>query len=326
VRNEILSIQHVFLMVSTHFPQSELVRLGYNKDIEEFFIKGGENVLKAIRNMIGFLLILIIVAGVGYIGWYSSGGDFKWGTHTGSGTETGTSAHSQHSTGQQPEPASPAQVNPMEELQQKVASAHANVKQMSDWVQAQSDYKGIYLMSESVYLLNQLNQALANQTGLSGSADPTYDTYVNRYNVLSQSQTTLGSVYAKLTEAKEIFLKSLAGTTDEAGPAEDVQQTNKGIYQMAQTIMEFESTNQWIDNQIKLTVTQADALSAMQAAAAVSESPTTASPSISGIQLPGLMTMITVLFVILLGVGLIGMIRSLVIVKSPQVEQSEQNI
>ncbi|QWU15419.1 hypothetical protein [Paenibacillus sophorae] len=312
--------------------------------------------MKAIRNIIGFVLIIIILSGLGYIGWFvSKSGLISWNNFGASANETST--HSGHSAMQQPETTSSMNVNPTNALQEKVSSANQTVKQMSDLmseypyaipasaatygngesggagsqagvqhpVRVQNDQRGIYILSESVYLLNQLDQMLKSQTGLTESASPTYQTYVNRYNLLVQSRTTLNSVYLKLNDAKDLFLSNVSGAPAAAySGLGDIQKANKAIYQMAQTVMEMDSLNRWVDNEIEQTVVQARNLSATEASNTVSESQSNRF-SIRGIQIPGLMTTIAVLFIILLAVGLIGIIRSLV-VSRPEPANTEENI
>ncbi|MFD1774777.1 hypothetical protein [Paenibacillus rhizophilus] len=312
--------------------------------------------MKAIRSIIGFVLIIIILSSLGYIGWFASkSGLLSWNNFGTSANET--NAHTQHSAMQQSETSSSMKVNPIDELQKKVSSANESVKQMSDLmsdypytvpastatysnnesggtggqtgvqspVQVPNFKRGIYLMSESVYLVNQLNQTVEAQSGLTESAAPTYQTYVSRYNLLVQSQTTLNNVYIKLNNAKDLFLSndSEAPAADYSGPG-DIRETNKAIYQMAQTVMEMESLNRWVNNEIEQTVVQARNLSAAEASSTVSPNQSNGF-SVRGIQIPGLMTTISVLFIVLLVVGLIGMIRSLV-VSRPEPANTEENI
>ncbi|AKG36284.1 hypothetical protein [Paenibacillus durus] len=314
--------------------------------------------MKTVRSIIGFVLVIIILSGLGYIGWFASkSGLISWNDFGAAANET--SAHSQHAAMQQSETASSMNVNPnpLDALQEKVSGANQTVKQMADLmseypyaipasaatygssgsggtggqegvqhpVQVQNGQRGIYLLSESVYLLNQLDQTLKSQTGLTESASPTYQTYVNRYNLLVQSRKTLNSVYLKLNDAKDLFLSNASGAQASAySGLGDIQQANKAIYQMAQTVMEMDSLNRWVDNEMEQTVVQARNLSAAEASNAVSQSQSSGF-SIKGIQIPGLMTSIAVFFIILLAVGIIGMIRSLAVPR-PEPANSEENI
>ncbi|WP_025688795.1 hypothetical protein [Paenibacillus zanthoxyli] len=311
--------------------------------------------MKTIRSIIGFVLIIIILSGLGYIGWFvSKSGLISWNNFGAAANET--SAHSQHAAMQQAETTSNMDVNPLDALQEKVSSANQTVKQMADLmseypyaipasaatygnngsggtggqaevqhpVQVQNNQKGIYILSESVYLLNQLDQTLKSQTGSTESASPTYQTYVNRYNLLVQSRTTLNSVYLKLNDAKDLFLSNVSGAQAAAySGLSDIQQANKAIYQMAQTVMEMDSLNRWVNNEMEQTVVQARNLSAGEASNAVSQSQSNGF-SIKGIQVPGLMTLIAVFFIVLLAVGIIGMIRSLAVPR-PEPANSEEN-
>ncbi|AIQ14406.1 hypothetical protein [Paenibacillus durus] len=311
--------------------------------------------MKTVRSIIGFVLIIIILSGLGYIGWFvSKSGLISWNNFGTAANET--SAHSQHAAMQQAETTSSTKVNPANALQEKVSSANQTVKQMADLmseypyavpasaatygsngsggtggqagvqhpVQVQNNQRGIYILSESVYLLNQLDQTLKSQTGLTESASPTYQTYVNRYNLLVQSRTTLNNVYVKLNDAKDLFLSNAAGPAAAYNEPGDIQQANKAIYQMAQTVMEMDSLNRWVDNEMEQTVVQARNLSATEASNAASQSQSSGF-SIKGIQIPGLMTSIAVLFIVLLAVGIIGMIRSLVVPR-PEPANVEENI
>jgi len=57
---------------------------------------------------------------------------------------------------------------------------------------------------------------------------------------------------------RNCFLSNLSeNAVAESTVVGDVQQANKAIYQMAQAIMEFDSTIQWVDNQTKQTMLQA---------------------------------------------------------------------
>ncbi|BCG60934.1 hypothetical protein [Paenibacillus sp. URB8-2] len=312
--------------------------------------------MKAIRSIIGFVLVTIILSGLGYIGWFASkSGLVSWNQFGTSVNET--SAQSQHSAMQQSEATPSMNVNPIDELQKKVSSANQTVKQLADLmseypyaipasaatygnsesggtggqagvqnpVQLQNYNRGIYLLSESVYLVNQLDQTMKSQTGFTESATPTYQMYVNRYSLLVQSQTALNNVYLKLNDAKDLFLSNVSeapAAADNGGG--DIRKTNNVIYQMAQTVMEMDSLNRWVNNEIEQTVVQARNLSATEASNMVPPNQSNGF-SIRGIQIPGLMTTITVLFIVLLVVGLIGMIRSLV-VSRPEPANTEEHI
>ncbi|NGM80799.1 hypothetical protein G5B47_00060 [Paenibacillus sp. 7124] len=311
--------------------------------------------MKTIRSIIGFVLIVIILSSLGYIGWFASkSGLLSWNN---SGTTAAeTNAHSQHAVMPQSGTASGSEENPIEELKKKVSSANQSIKQMADLmsdysymvpasaatysnsesggtggqagtgnpVQVQNFKRGIYLLSESVYLVNQLDQTVEAQSGLTESAAPTYQAVVYRYNLLVQSQAAVNNVYIKLNQAKDVFLSNVSEVpgADYTGTS-DLRQTNKAIYQMAQTVMEMESLNRWVNQEIEQTVVQARNLSAAEASNTVSDA--SQRFSIKGIPMPGLLTTISVLFIVLLTVGVIGMIRSLT-VSRPEPANTEDNI
>ncbi|MDT3427916.1 flagellar basal body-associated protein FliL [Paenibacillus forsythiae] len=313
--------------------------------------------MKAIRRVIGFILIIMLLSGLGYIGWFvSKSGLIAWNSFETPAKETSAhSAHSGHSAIQPSEEAPGMQVNPVNELQKKVAGANEAVKQMADWmseypyaipasaatysnsgsggtggqvdvqhpIQIQNGQRGIYLLSESVYLLNQLDQMLASQAGLTESAAPAYQMYVNRYNLLIQSKATLNNVNARLNNAKDLFLSNISGAPAAYGGPDDIRQTNKAIYQLAQTVMEMDSLNRWVSNQMEQTVVQARNLANAEASNTVSDSQSNGF-SIKGIPMPGLMTTIAAVFVVLLAVALIGMIRSLVAARPEPVNTEDK--
>lgn len=311
--------------------------------------------MKTIRSIIGFVLIVIILSSLGYIGWFASKSVLLTWNNSGN-TAAETNAHSQHAAMQQSGTASSAAENPIEELKKKVSSANQSVKQMADLmsdypymvpasaatysnnesggtggqagtgnpVQVQNFKRGIYLLSESVYLVHQLDQMVEAQSALTDSPAPTYQMVVYRYNLLVQSQAAVNNVYIKLNQAKDVFLSNVSDAqgVDYIGTS-DLRQTNKAIYQMAQTVMEMEGLNRWVNQEIEQTVVQARNLSAAEASNTVSDA--SQRFSIKGIPMPGLLTTISVLFIVLLTVGVIGMIRSLA-VSRPEPANTEDNI
>ncbi|MEK5400367.1 MULTISPECIES: hypothetical protein [unclassified Paenibacillus] len=118
--------------------------------------------------------------------------------------------------------------------------------------------RGLYFLSEGAYLLDQLNQNINKMVRLTEATNLDYQVYVNRYNVLFQNKAVLSNVPQKLTMPRNCFLSNLSeNAVAESTVVGDVQQANKAIYQMAQAIMEFDSTIQWVDNQTKQTMLQA---------------------------------------------------------------------
>ncbi len=173
--------------------------------------------------------------------------------------------------------------------------------------------------------MNQLDQNLVEMARLTDATEPTYQVYVNRHNVMVQTQSVLNNVSQKLSDAKEMFLSNVTTNTAEASiEAGDVQQVNKAIFQMAQTVMELQGTNEWLNNQIQLTMGQAEQaqLAAEALAAENAMNSQTSGFSIGNVQLPTLVTLLTILFAVLMLVGIIGATRNLVS-KQPKVENEQ---
>ncbi|MEK5357947.1 hypothetical protein [Paenibacillus sp. FSL L8-0709] len=287
--------------------------------------------MKAIRNILGFALILIILSGLGYIGWFvSKEQNITWSSLLGS--QSVANPHNQH-TSAEATTTQTADVNPVDNLQAKVTSSYKSIQQVAELMSSSSVnpsligryQRGLYSLSEGVYLMNQLDQNLGEMARLTDATDPTYQVYANRHNVMVQTQSVLNNVSQKLSDAKEMFLSNVMTNTAEASiEAGDVQQINKAIYQMAQTVMELQGMNEWLDNQIQLTMGQAEqAQLAVDALAAENASNIqTSGFSIGNVQLPTLVTMLTILFAVLMLVGIIGATRNLVS-KQPKIENEQ---
>ncbi|MCL6606353.1 MAG: hypothetical protein K6T94_26090 [Paenibacillus sp.] len=296
--------------------------------------------MKTLRNILGFALILIIVSGLGYIGWFvSKEQNISWSTIMGS--KTVEDAHSQH-TSTEASATKPVDVNPIGNLKGKVSTSYNSIQQVAELMSSSSVnplmiqhyQRGLYSLSEGVYLMNQLNGNMDEMVRLTEATNPTYQVYVDRHNLLVQSKTILSNVSQKLSDAKDMFLSNVS--VNEAGDSispVDVQQANKAIYQMAQAVMELESTNQWLDNQINQTMVQAQQVQEAQAAqeaqvAMQAESASlgqTSGFSIGNVQMPTLVTLISILFTVLMLVGIIGAVRSLVVTK-PQTVENEHTV
>lgn len=294
--------------------------------------------MKAMRSTIGFLLLVIIVASLGYIGWYANDkGLISWNRL--STSTTNSNVHSQHSASSSPAGASS---NPVTMLREKVSAAQQTIKQMANNMMAYPSetvsngsavndgetggtasqhavpgsiqvQKGIYFLSESVYLLAQLEQTLENGLGFTESANPTYETYQFRYNLLVQSQKTLSEVNTKLNDAKNGIL--LNGTVTLGS---NMQETSKAIYDMAQTVMEMNSLNQWVELQIQQTVSQAQNVLAESNA-------NQDSSNFNGLGTPSLMILIVGIFTVLLVVALAGVIRS-ILTPRPETASAENHL
>ncbi|WP_054939796.1 hypothetical protein [Paenibacillus ihuae] len=287
--------------------------------------------MKTLRSILGFTFILIILSGAGYIGWFvSEEGNISWPSIM--KPETVENAHSQHaSTGASS--TKREDVNPVESLQVRVSSSYKSIQQVAELMTSSSVnpllteryQRGLYSLSEGVYLMNQLDQNMNEMVRLTDSGDPTYQVYANRHNVLVKNQMLLNTVAQKLSDAKELFLSNVTmNTTGDSSAAEDVQGANKAIYQMAQAVMELESTNLWLEDQINQTMVQAE--QAQQAADAMAMEKTAAGGfSIDKIQMPALFTMIPILFAVLMLIGIIGATRSLMAAK-PQKVDNEQTV
>lgn len=287
--------------------------------------------MKTLRSLLGFAFILIIISGAGYIGWFvSNEGNISWPSIMRS--ETVENAHNQH-TSTEASSTKSDDVNPVGSLQVRVSSSYKSIQQVAELMTSSSVnpllteryQRGLYSLSEGVYLMNQLDQNMNEMVRLTESSNPTYQVYANRHNVLVQNQTLLITVAQKLSDAKELFLSNVTmNTTGDSIAAEDVQGANKAIYQMAQTVMEFENTNQWLDDQINQTMVQAE--QAQQAADAMTmENTATSGFSMDQVQMPTLVTMITILFAVLMLIGIIGATRSLMAAK-PQKVENEQTV
>lgn len=281
--------------------------------------------MKAIRNTIGFLLLVIIITSLGYIGWYATDkGLISWNMFSSSTTDS--NVHSQHSVSSA---AAGTSSNPVSLLRERVSTAQQTIEEMANTMIAYPSMavsggtdvndndtggaasqqaapesvevlKGIYSLSESVYLLAQLEQTLENGIGFTESATPTYETYQFRYNLLVQSQKTLSEVNTKLNVAKNVILENGTGSM-----GDDMQKTNTAIYDMAQTVMGLNSLNQWVDIQVQQTVSQAQNVMSMN---------NTSQDNgfrFNGLGTPSLMTLIVGIFTVLLLVALIGVIRSI---------------
>ncbi|MNC28755.1 hypothetical protein D3C76_161850 [compost metagenome] len=287
--------------------------------------------MKTLRNILGFAFILIILSGVGYIGWFvSKEENISWSSIM--RAKTVEDAHSQH-TSTEASSIKSEDVNPVGSLEVKVSSSYKSIQQVAELMSSGSVNpllierypRGLYSLSEGVYLMNQLNENMNEMVRLTESGNPTYQVYANRHNVLVQNQTLLNNVAQKLNDAKELFLSNVTvNTTGGSIAAGDVQQANKAIYQMAQAVMELESINLWLNDQINQTMVQAE--QAQQASEAmVMEGASTSGFSVGKVQMPALVTMISILFAVLMLVGIIGAIRSLMVAK-PQKVENEQTV
>ncbi|MBY0012170.1 hypothetical protein [Paenibacillus typhae] len=295
--------------------------------------------MKALRSTIGFLLLVIIVASLGYIGWYANDkGLISWNRQ--STSTTNSNVHNQHSVSAAPEGTS---TNPVTTLRERVSAAQQSMKQMATNMMAYPSeavlngssvndgetggnasqqavpgsiqvQKGIYSLSESVYLLAQLEQTLDNGMGFTESSNPTYETYQFRYNLLLQSQKTLSEVNTKLNEAKNGILLNGTGMMS----SHNMQETSKAIYDMAQTVMGITSLNQWVERQIQQTVSQAQNV----LAASTSNQD---SSIFNGLGTPSLMVLIVGIFTILLVVALVGVIGS-ILTPRPETASAENHL
>lgn len=321
--------------------------------------------MKAFRNMLGSIFILIIVTGLGYIGWYISK-EVAWpasiaSTRTESQASTGI--HSQHTPAEQQqaeqaqqvtEPNEPApstasaqkeDINPVKELHKKVSDASRSIQQVADlliaypyptlpnvpaYTQSSSNiletqhfHKGLYALSEAIYLLNQQSNSLEQQALLTEGTSLNYQVYFNRYNVLLQNKAELGNVLRKMNEAKSLILSGFSESHLQYG-AGDMQQANKTIYQMAQAFMDTEASNKWLENEV-----QVSAANVQQAYAALTKDSDMQVPthsneiSIGAFKLPSLATMLTYLFAGLLVIGVIGTVRTLLLARTRKMENDQ---
>lgn len=289
--------------------------------------------MRTLRNILGFALILIILSGVGYIGWFvSKEGVISWPSML--RPVTTEDAHSQH-TSTEASSTKSEEVNPVEGLQVRAASSYKSIQQAAELMsssavnplQIERYQRALYSLSEGVYLMNQLNQNMNEMVRLTESDTPTYQMYANRHNVLVQNQTLLKNVAQKLSDAKEMFLSNVSvNTTGDSIAAEDVQEANKTIYQMAQAVMELESTKLWLDDQINQTMVQAEQAQQQQASEAMAmENTSKGGFSIGKVKMPTLMIMISILFAVLMLIGIVGATRSLMAAK-PQKAENEQSV
>ncbi|HYE69545.1 MAG TPA: hypothetical protein VEA58_13090 [Anaerovoracaceae bacterium] len=230
--------------------------------------------MRTIRNFIGILLIIVIVTGLGYVGWYAVNNYEFTLPKTTIVNNAGTDEHAQHSTDTVDMNAmnlSMINTSPFAGANEILIGSTAKIQTLIDkWSDVSHlssfqldkpkylmmNVEGVRALAEGMHEISKLEKQLAGHAQLKIEYPITYETYVNRYNLLLEDQKLLEAAYMKIDKARNLLMNSTKQIPAvESGFWVEV---NQSIYQSSLALAELQDLSVWMNEQLQLTSAEAN--------------------------------------------------------------------
>ncbi len=172
-------------------------------------------------------------------------------------------------------------------------------------------HRGIFKLAQGVMLLNQLNSNLTMQAGVMEANPPTYQNYVDRYNMTLLNKAKLNNAIGMINEATDLV--NVNPYASRSGYQYDVQamdRLHRGIYKLAQGMVLASELDEDFTKQMAIATTAAQYLYSNGSMSGMSMNmPATGWGSFFGpINLASLFNLILVILIISLILSIFGAI------------------